>query len=235
MTRRDFLSSGVCLAASAALGNPIRSSIGGRGQPKWGDDVPYDAPIEYLESTGGQWINTGYVPNLFSQFDLKFSPNNVDFVAHAIHGNANSTTTKYSQSVQSPLTLWTGNGYNNRFFYSPISLSGYSVGGIYTIQQSINGIVRNGLHIGTYKLSEMRSIVNEPMWLFHFMNGANPAYGLLKMYYWRVSENGILMMDLMPVRFTNELGIREGAMYDRVSGELFRNRGTGSFLIGPDL
>jgi hypothetical protein len=38
------------------------------------------------------------------------------------------------------------------------------------------------------------------------------------------------MMDLIPVRFTNELGVSEGAMYDKVSGQLFRNQGTGSFL-----
>ena len=40
--------------------------------------------------------------------------------------------------------------------------------------------------------------------------------------------------DFIPVRFTNELGQSEGAMYDRVSGQLFRNAGTGSFVIGPD-
>lgn len=41
-------------------------------------------------------------------------------------------------------------------------------------------------------------------------------------------------IDLIPVRFTNERGESEGAMYDKVSGKLFRNAGTGSFIIGPD-
>ena len=39
---------------------------------------------------------------------------------------------------------------------------------------------------------------------------------------------------MLPVRFTNESGVLEGAMYDRVSGQLFRNAGTGAFIIGPD-
>lgn len=48
-----------------------------------------------------------------------------------------------------------------------------------------------------------------------------------------IATNKILI-DFIPVRFTNELGQSEGAMYDRVSGEFFRNSGTGSFVIGPD-
>ena len=43
-----------------------------------------------------------------------------------------------------------------------------------------------------------------------------------------------VVRDMISVRFTNEFGQREGAMYDRVSGQLFRNSGTGAFLYGPD-
>ena len=43
-----------------------------------------------------------------------------------------------------------------------------------------------------------------------------------------------LVRDFIPVRFTNEKGVTEGAMYDKVSGTLFRNAGTGAFVIGPD-
>ncbi len=38
----------------------------------------------------------------------------------------------------------------------------------------------------------------------------------------------------VPIRFANEQGVSEGAMYDRVTRQLFRNRGTGAFVIGPD-
>ena len=40
---------------------------------------------------------------------------------------------------------------------------------------------------------------------------------------------------MIPVRFTNEYGIAEGAMYDTVSGKLFRNIGTGEFSFGGDI
>ena len=39
---------------------------------------------------------------------------------------------------------------------------------------------------------------------------------------------------MVPVRFVNELGEWEGGMYDKVSGEIYKNSGAGEFLIGPD-
>jgi hypothetical protein len=36
-------------------------------------------------------------------------------------------------------------------------------------------------------------------------------------------------MDLIPVRIGNV-----GYMYDKVSGQLFENQGTGNFILGPD-
>ena len=57
-----------------------------------------------------------------------------------------------------------------------------------------------------------------------------------KIYWLKIKKAGILVRNMIPVRFTNELGQSEGAMYDRVSGELepFRNQGTGAFLWGSD-
>ena len=49
-----------------------------------------------------------------------------------------------------------------------------------------------------------------------------------------MSIEGTLILDLIPVRFTNEFGNQEGAMYDQISGKIFRNQGSGSFAIGPD-
>lgn len=51
---------------------------------------------------------------------------------------------------------------------------------------------------------------------------------------WRLERVGDVLLDMIAVRITNSLGISEGAMYDRVSGKLYRNEGTGAFVIGPD-
>ena len=54
-----------------------------------------------------------------------------------------------------------------------------------------------------------------------------------RIYYIKISTNS-KTFDFIPVRFTNKNGVSEGAMYDRISGRLFRNSGTGAFIIGPD-
>ena len=48
------------------------------------------------------------------------------------------------------------------------------------------------------------------------------------------SVDNTILGSFIPVRFTNEDGVSEGAMYDKVSGKLYRNAGTGAFIIGPN-
>ena len=69
-----------------------------------------------------------------------------------------------------------------------------------------------------------------------FRRNYSAGYGNLigRIYWLKISNGSVLVRDFIPVRFTNEQGVSEGAMYDHVSGQLFRNQGTGSFVIGPD-
>ena len=59
MTRRGFIGTGIGGIVCSMLGAPIRGVLGAREQQYDKDDVlPYDAEVEWLESTGMQWINT---------------------------------------------------------------------------------------------------------------------------------------------------------------------------------
>ena len=51
-----------------------------------------------------------------------------------------------------------------------------------------------------------------------------------KIYYARLYNNNNLIMNLIPVRKGTV-----GYMYDKVSGQLFGNAGTGNFILGPDI
>ena len=77
--------------------------------------------------------------------------------------------------------------------------------------------------------------VTKSLWLFGLnTNTTNPNSFHCEIGETKIWMDDTLVRDLQPVRFTNEQGVSEGAMYDRVSGELFRNQGTGTFVIGPD-
>lgn len=51
-----------------------------------------------------------------------------------------------------------------------------------------------------------------------------------RLYNVELLRNGVKLRDLIPVR-VGEVGY----MYDQVSGELFGNAGSGSFILGPDI
>ena len=65
-------------------------------------------------------------------------------------------------------------------------------------------------------------------------NRANNSLAKTRLVKVVFSVDNTILGSFIPVRFTNEDGVSEGAMYDKVSGQLFRNAGTGAFVIGPD-
>ena len=56
-----------------------------------------------------------------------------------------------------------------------------------------------------------------------------------RLYSAEIRDAGQLVRDYVPVRIMNEQGVSEGALYDRVTGRLFRNASTGTFAFGTDV
>ena len=68
------------------------------------------------------------------------------------------------------------------------------------------------------------------LYMFAFGRKGSPIiFGKSRIAYCKVYDNGTLLRDFIPVRVGNV-----GYMYDKVSGQLFGNSGTGSFILGPD-
>lgn len=64
--------------------------------------------------------------------------------------------------------------------------------------------------------------------IFASTNGSYPLSG--KVYYLKIYQNDNLVRDFIPVRVGTT-----GYLYDRVSGQLFENSGSGSFTYGNDV
>lgn len=67
---------------------------------------------------------------------------------------------------------------------------------------------------------------NGTLCLYHGALGITPA--AIKNY--KQYRNNTIVIDLIPVRIGNV-----GYMFDKVSGQLFGNAGSGSFILGPDI
>lgn len=175
----------------------------------------YDSQVEYLESTGTQYIDTGIglAAGSFrchASVDTTYtSPCNVFvLVGDATSGGASEGRVLF-------LFQGGGDGYIDRGTAGGrISFSGadYDTGKIAFSIQLNAGSTK---HFGAFGAI-----------------GGNSAYFLRgKMYLLQIwDDNGALVRDYIPVR---KDGV--GYLYDRVSKTLFGNAGTGAFLYGEDV
>lgn len=194
-----------------------------------GPKLPYDAEVQYLQSMGTQYIDTGRpIPADFwfdatiditgtnnaykSILGARISSGNRDYqFSFSFNGNLflaryGTITSQYAETLQTGMTRIRVEGggklYINESFVKQLGVNSPSYLNMYIFALNENGAVSQlAQYIRLYSLK---------------YGGTNEAH------------------DLIPVRFTNEQSVSEGAMYDRVSGELFRNAGSGAFLYGPD-
>ncbi len=67
-------------------------------------------------------------------------------------------------------------------------------------------------------------------YLFAFNNNGSPSCGTSRIWSFSVTRNGALLLDMIPVRVG-----QVGYMYDKVSGQLYANSGSGDFILGNDI
>ena len=206
-----------------------------------GAALPYDAEVDYLESTGTQWIDTGvpYNHTIVFEADIAKTANIASGYLFGI---------LWASGGASTLRRWGVNWSNDykRFYpqYYTTTDVFYSVdlvnGVKHTIWADANKFAFDGMVINVTS-STFDPTVDVSVYLLARHTYApqldpNPVTGIIawRIFSCKISNGNTLVRDFIPVRFTNELGNSEGAMYDRVSGQLFRNSGTGAFVIGPD-
>lgn len=199
---------------------------------------PYDAIIEYLESSGSQYlviIGDSSLPSITinEDFDLELD----------------------SQFLRIPRSGYTGNGFTTQreqFFYALNSSSSIGLymafNGSTDIAQNLSDekISRHKVKVSSrnreivYKFdnTDVANFLQYPIrvsyfYLFCLAEISGQAVGRQwpqRIFASKLSVGGVPYFDLIPVRIGNT-----GYMYDKVSGQLFGNSGTGDFILGPDI
>ena len=189
--------------------------------------VPYDAEIEYLESTGEQWIDTGIKINYNNPWDIKtkaisktLSTRSCIASSFRTHGEEN-VSTWLEFTVENKIRF--GYGLN---IYSPVSyIDPTNISFSY-----FNGkvsILVNGTDVSSaFGISRLSDKNN----LLLFNDVRTNVFSGTKIYFLKYCSGDTLVRDFIPVRVGDN-----GYMYDRVTRKLFGNKGTGSFLLGPDV
>ena len=185
--------------------------------------LPYDAEVEYLESTGTQYISTMLIPTRV-HVGLKpiggakppyssayFGVNNNGSRTTGLFSETKDTlkAVNHNRNIVEFSALW-GEFHSVCFDRDTVSVDGETKALVTDFSKTDNAIKSFGL----FDFPQRKT-------------NSNPKSAISYCKMWDREDN--LMADFIPVRVGDV-----GYMYDRVSGELFGNSGTGAFIIGPD-
>lgn len=189
-----------------------------------GGSSPYQR-IEYLGSTGTQYIDTG----IKASGNLAIKINLVDYFTSEHFGQwAFGGRNGYKDKCFGYYIL--NNGYGDTCFsYGNTEVFDlwYSRFPASSILEIGGGVLKIGDHTKSYSIQTFTSDYNLILFGLQYGGTALPMSAKIGNTY---ITNGTITRDFIPVRIG-----QVGYMYDTVSGELFGNAGTGDFVLGPDV
>ena len=176
--------------------------------------------LDYIESTGTQYIDTGV--NLTSDHNIEIKFNGKNQEAFIFGGRTSSLLKSYGLYLNNVANVQP----NFSFAQAPQAVANYNwLDTILKYQDK--SLYWNGSSVVTY--TETFSC-DYPSYLFA-MNNAGTAHEKKftgKIYYTKIWNNGALVRDFIPAKDSNNVV----GMYDFVSGQFFTNQGTGTFTAG---
>jgi hypothetical protein len=196
--------------------------------------LPYDAEVDYIEGTGTQYIDSGFVPTANTSFEIevtvvsaptKFSP-------FAYSGAAYNSMDSFGacRNNESARCLGYRGSSVNFAFGDGITTTG-SVLNLQFLTTASTVKLTNKTSGQTASVSVSSSFTAGSRSLYILSGNAGTADlghpSAMKLYFCKIYDNGVLVRDYQPVRVGTT-----GEMYDRVSGALATRVGT--FVVGPD-
>lgn len=192
-----------------------------------GRRLPYDAELEYLESTGTQYIDTGIVSSGFGiRADVVCAQTQSGGEMAIVGRSRGDGFELYSNYAAGKFGLWNRSG-NYIELTRQLELSR-----VYSISAEITTTPTMTLSIDgnvTTKSITSATIADGNILVFKHTS----YYFKGRIYSCKIWQNGVLVRDLIPVRVGSGASA-VGYMYDRVSKRLFGNAGSGAFVLGPD-
>lgn len=198
----------------------------------WGGKrLPYDAEVEYLESTGTQYIDTGVSG---AEQNLIITAGVCINTYGAYAGAFGNYASESANSFRLILTgSNNGQAYANCGYITSNShiIKNFSLGNWHTV--ILNGAEDRCFCDGVESTKNNRYLQGTANAnTIRIFTSGGPADGTWskQVSAFKIELNGTLVRDYIPVRKGTV-----GYLYDRVSGALFGNAGTGEFIYGPEV
>ena len=182
--------------------------------------------VEYIESTGTQYIITDIIPNNSMGIYAKVSTDDVVNNSNIIGANGQGDS-RFFVSIKEETANY---GWNN-FFKTNLSVSPNV---IYTIElnyyNSRVGVLNN--EVAFTITDNLSSKATRPMYIFAVnWEGTTNGNSIMKLYELKLTEGATIKHNFVPCYNINSGVI---GLYDTVNDQFYVNQGTGTFGYGME-
>lgn len=182
--------------------------------------------LDYIETNGAQYIDTGIVPNQDTSIEMAVSFNNMTDI-ECLWCARNSTSPYNSFTSFKYQNVWRSDYYNT---FNQFSSNVLETGKTYIFKQDMNISYMNGTLLKTVTKTDFTA--PDSLWLFASWENAHGSvtghYGKYKMYYCKIWQGGELFRDFVPM--IDSYGVV--CLYDKITKTYFYNKGKGDFIAG---
>lgn len=190
--------------------------------------------IDYIESTGTQYINTSFTPKGSSRIVMDCELTDVSKTSCFFCARNRASSTDSMSN-----TSFLINGQYRRDYYgtSKSTTASYAANQRFIVDANKETVTYGS----DYTLSFTSTSTSSPMPCILMASAALGTtsgsvsslanYASMKLYSCQIYDNGILVRDFVPCKTdSGELGL-----YDNVNGRFYANAGTGTFIAGADV
>lgn len=181
-------------------------------------------PIEYIQSSGTQYINSNFIPKATTRTIMKAEP--MAWSAwSAFFGTRNTSSPTASQAYIAAIPAATL--YRSDYFGSSLTAETPTIMQITNIDKNKNICSFNNIMI-TNTSSTVNATTN--MFLLALNDVGTAKYFLsAKLYSCQIYDGNTLVRDFIPVKTTTNIY----GLWDKVNKVFYKNAGTGTFTGGP--
>ena len=181
-------------------------------------------PIEYIQSSGTQYINSNFIPKATTRTIMKAEP--MAWSAQsAFFGTRNTSSPTASQAYVAAVPAATL--YRSDYFGSSLTAETPTIMQITNIDKNKNICSFNNIMI-TNTSSTVNATTN--MFLLALNDVGTAKYFLsAKLYSCQIYDGNTLVRDFIPVKTTTNIY----GLWDKVNKVFYKNAGTGTFTGGP--
>ena len=180
--------------------------------------------LEYIQSSGTQYIDTGFKPNQDTRVVTKFDMIQTDTAWRKLWGSG-------SGSYNLDFALWNDGTTKLQSYYGTKTNSAVPITSMSLNVDANKNIWEYSGETITFDKNNFTCAYS--MYIFNVNKDNSSAYlpGMMKLYFFKIYNNEVLVRDFIPCK--NPSGAI--GLYDTVNNQFYQNVGSGTFIAGPEI